>query len=376
MKRNRLLLLLSILLLINSCITQFIPQTTEDKELLVVEGIITDQPGPYIIKLSRSLPLGVRNVANPVKGCTVTVSDDLENTFNFKETVSGTYVSDPSVFRGVIGRQYTLHINLNATYNNHTYESFPVDLTPVPPIDSLYYEKENIEIGTGGSPSQQGCQVYLNTHDPTNQCKYYRWEYTETWEFILPYSVTNRTCWISDNSDVINIKNTSVIDEAKVDRYPINYISNASDRLSVKYSMLVNQYSLSEDEYLYWNKLQNFSQQVGGLYDLIPSAVPSNINCLDDPDEKILGYFSVSGNSSKRIFIKDNFAGLINLYTACASDTIFGNAPIPNLNTDVWVIVSVPMPPPPYRIITYTKGCADCTVRGTTVEPVFWTDDK
>jgi hypothetical protein len=311
----------------------------------------------------------------PVKGCTVSISDDLGNTFSLTETVPGTYVTNPAIFQGAIGRKYILHINTNGPTNNHNYESYPAEMKPVPPIDSVYYEKVTIA-EYNGSASQEGCQVYLNTHDPTSQCKYYRWEYIETWKIVLPYYVTNNTCWVSDNSDLINIKNTSVIEEDKINRYPINFISNVTDRLSVKYSILVNQYSLSEDEYLYWEKLQNFSEQVGGLYDMIPSAVPSNVYCTDDPNEKVLGYFSVSANSSKRIFIKDRFTGLVDQYKNCAADTVYGNGPIQNINYTVWVIVTVSMPPPPYRVTTYTKGCADCTVRGTTAEPDFWIDDK
>jgi hypothetical protein len=378
MKHIRQILLLSLLVFDNSCITPFIPKTNEDKELLVVEGLITDQPGANTIKLSKSLPLGTRNVATPVKGCTVTISDDLNNIFSLSETVAGTYVTDPSVFQGVVGRFYTLHININASDNNHNYESDPIEMKPVPPIDSIYYQKVTIQEGPDNSASQEGCQVYLNTHDPTNHCKFYRWEFTETWEFILPYTVPNKICWISDNSDMINIKNTSIIAEDKIEQYPLNFISNLTDRLRVKYSILVNQYSLNEDEYLYWEKLQNLSEQVGGLYDMIPSAVPSNVYCLDDPNEKVLGYFSVSARSSKRIFIKDHFAGVVNPYTdaVCIADTIFGGAAIPNLNIWVWVIIDQPTPPPGFQVITRTKGCYDCTVRGTNVPPDFWTENN
>ena len=56
MKLTRQILLLSILLFLSSCITQFIPHTTEDKQLLVVEGLITDQPGVNTIKLSSTVP--------------------------------------------------------------------------------------------------------------------------------------------------------------------------------------------------------------------------------------------------------------------------------------------------------------------------------
>lgn len=367
------IILILFLLLTNSCVTKFIPKTSEDKEILVVEGLITDQPVTYKLKLSKSLPLGEKNTARPVTGCIVTISDDLGNVFNLIESVEGTYLTDSLLFRGILGRFYTLHINTssNSTFNNLTYESYPMEMKPVPPIDSIYYEKLTFKFGNDGvTPSQEGCQVYLNTHDPANQCKFFRWEYKETWEFHLPYTVPNNICWISNISDVINIKNTSSLQESKVERYPINLISNITDRLQVKYSIFVNQYSMNEDEYLYWEKLENISQQVGGLYDIIPSVVSSNVYCITDPNEKVVGYFSVSANSSKRIFIQDRFAGVLSQYTdeACIADTAFGGEPVP---ASAWVIITR-IVPPPYMVYTYSKGCADCTVRGTNIEPAFW----
>jgi hypothetical protein len=381
-------------LILDGCIKEFVPQTKEDNRLLVVEGLITNQPVANIIKLSSSLPLGVKSVARPVEGCTLTISDDLGNNFILTESSPGTYVTDTSQFRGIIGRFYTLHIHGNTFYKNLNFESYPVEMKPVPPIDSLYYEKVAIE-EIDGVNLQEGCQVYLNTHDPTNQLKFYRWEYAETWEFRLPYIlVANKTCWLSNNSAEINIKNTTSLEQARIERYPINFISNLSDRLNVKYSILVNQYSLNEDEYLYWEKLQNITELSGGLYDKTPSANPGNVYCIDDPNEKVLGYFSVSASTSKRIFIKDKFAGLIDLYTNCNGDTIFNGDYIPNLDHYAWIIKAglkqhmglvigsdnkahlVYLPPIPYVIVTYQKGCADCTLRGTSTEPDFWKESK
>jgi hypothetical protein len=154
--------------------------------------------------------------------------------------------------------------------------------------------------------------------------------------------------------------------------------------LKTKYTILVNQYSLNEDEYLYWEKIQNIVGNVGGLYDVIPASVPSNIRCIEVPDEKVLGYFSVSAISSKRIYIKDIFNGIIDQYAKCATDTLIGGGPIdstaiPGLGISVWTLFNVPGTPfgaLGYIVLTGTRGCADCTVRGSTVKPLFWEDDK
>jgi hypothetical protein len=377
MKYSRLSIL-SFIFLLSGCITQFIPQTTEDKQLMVVEGLITNKPEANKIRLTKSHPLGIRNEAKPVSGCTITVTDDNGSVFAFNESEPGIYVSDPAVFQGVIGRFYTLHINSGEANNNFRYESYPVELKPVPDIDSIYYERVLIENGPSGIPLKEGANIFLDTHDDQNKCKFFRWEYSETWEFHLPYMVPNAICWLSNNSSTINIKNASVFAETKIDKYLINSISNESDRLSQKYSILVNQYSLTEDEYLYWEKLENIAEQVGGLYDMIPASIPSNVTCLNDPNEKVLGYFSVSATSSKRIFIKDSFAGTTTPYTKeiCIADTVWNGGTIPSLGTYVWVIVDHPLPPPSYVVTTRIKGCYDCTLRGTNIMPDFWNDDK
>ena len=375
--RSKCLILFLIFLFLNSCITQFIPQTNADKQLLVVEGLITDQPVVNTIKLSKSFPLGTTNTAGPLNGCIVSISDDLGNTYPLSEIYSGTYGTDPKIFKGEIGRKYSLHIKTNTLNNNFNfnYESLPVEMKPVPPIDSVYYEKKVIE-EIEGIVKQEGCQIYLNTHDPANLCKFFRWKYSETWEFQIPYHIQNRVCWISNNSSEITIKNTSVLAQDKIERFPLLFISNQTDRLKVKYSLLVNQYSLTEDEFLYWEKLKNMSDQVGGLYDMIPSGIPGNVYCIDDPNEKVLGYFSVSASSSKRIFIEDHFAGIFTQYTndICITDTIYGNDIIPYLNNGIWVLLTNVIPP--MRVVTDIKGCADCTVRGTAIEPDFWKEGK
>ncbi|MDP4222198.1 MAG: DUF4249 domain-containing protein [Bacteroidota bacterium] len=363
------IIILILIFIGGSCITQFIPETEEDKNLLVVEGLITDHPEDNVVRLSLSMPLGGKAILKPLKGCIVTVTDDKGSLFRFTETTTdGIYKSD---MPGMIGRKYILHINTrNLLTNYHSYESLPMEMKSVPPIDSIYYEKVTIAEKTADYPRQEGCRIYLDTHDSSGNCKYYRWDYNETWEFRIPFPVPNNTCWISNNSTLINIKNTNVISEDRINRFPLRYISNETDRLSVRYSILVNQYSLNADEFDYWEKVQNVAQNVGGLYDIIPASIPGNIYCVDNPAEKILGFFSVSAKTSKRIFIKDYFSGLVNPYFHCylEADTLDSYADPTKQNITWWIIEQSLY----YTLITYSRSCADCTTRGTTTKPDFW----
>jgi hypothetical protein len=372
------IVVISLLLLILSgaCVKQFIPVTTEKNYLLIVDGLITDQNESYKILLSRSRPIGIKYKVDPVTDALVTVSDDLGNSYSFQQTSPGNYVSDNSIFKGETGRKYMLHIRASDTLGFYSYyESELVEMRPVPPIDSIYYEKITVRQPDDVSRGTDNCQIYLDTHDDSGNCKYFRWDFTETWEFHLHYEFPNYACWITKATDKILLKNTTGLARDYIERYPVTYIDETSDRLEVKYSMLINQYSLSPEEYTYWDKLKSMSDDVGGLYDIIPANVPGNITCITHPEERVLGYFSVSAKASRRIFIRDYFAGQVNYYSQCASEKVTNPGIIPGVGFYVWILERNDYAHPPYVILTSDKGCVDCTVRGSIIKPPFW-DDK
>jgi hypothetical protein len=368
-------ILFLILLTLTACVTEFVPEVTEEKELLVVEGLLTDQPETNVITLSKSLPLGKKSEARPFTGCIVRITDDLGNLHSLREIGGGRYITDSTVFRGQVGRTYTLHISTNTGFDNLTYESVPVRMLPVPPVDSLFYEKKVIREPFENFRGADGCQVYLSTHDPQNICKYYRWSYEETWKIQLNFSIPNKVCYISEKFNFIDIKTTTNYQESRIEKHPIAFVTNETDRLLNEYSIGVNQYSMTEDEYTYWEKLQNVTEETGGLYDIIPSSIPSNLKCNENPDEKVLGYFSVSAKSTKRIFIRDKFNGIFDPYAHCVTDTVDTANP-PGLNESVWILIAHPCSFPCLTLYETTTdyNCTDCTLRGTTNKPDFWED--
>jgi len=68
------------------------PDIDEKKELLVVEGLLTDQQETNIIRLTKSLPLGKKSDIKPLLGCTVSIIDDHDNSWTLKEKGNGYYI--------------------------------------------------------------------------------------------------------------------------------------------------------------------------------------------------------------------------------------------------------------------------------------------
>ena len=109
---------------------------------LVVAGEISNEPGPYSVRLTRSTSYFYNQPAPAELGATVTISDGEQTFVLLDEDNDGTYWTDSSAL-GVPGRTYTLNIKLT---NGEEYEA--VDHMPIPNrFDTIYYEYINEEYG-------------------------------------------------------------------------------------------------------------------------------------------------------------------------------------------------------------------------------------
>lgn len=370
MKPETVIRTITFLLMLAGCTIEFKPEIMEDKELLVVSGLITDQAVSNRVVLSRSTPIGNQIVSNAVTGAFVTITDESGFVTTLIETSPGVYSTDSSAFRGRIGGSYALNI----IADGENYETDFVEMLPVPGIGSLYYEKVVITPSTDSSRIDEGCRIYLDSYDPTGKCLFFRWSFVETWEYHIPYPVVNSICWATERSGTILIKSTAVYNNARVSKLPVIFITNRTTRLQVKYSILVNQYSVNESEYKFWEKLQNIHENVGGLYDMTPMAIDGNIRCTSSPGETVLGYFSVSAVAEKRLFVKDQFLGQPHFYTYCITDTLTGFLPEEGLNRSYWVLEDNSNEIPPWWVITTYRECGDCVTDAERIKPDYWDD--
>jgi hypothetical protein len=376
MKKYKIILIFLFFATLLGCIKDFRPYTDVYKEVMVIEGLLTDQPGPYHVKLRIATPLWKQIPPSSVTGCKVSVIDDQGNVYPFRATRQyGVYASDSATFRGIAGRTYSLRVETNQDLGLLIYESHPEKMIEVPELDSVYYRKKTMP----GSPVIEGCDIFLDTEAEIDECRFFRFEYDETWEFRFPFKNNSKTCWTTHRSEDIAIKSTKGFSENSIKNLPLLSINDPVDRLSIKYSVVVSQFSLSEEEFVYWERLKNSVDQTGGLYDIIPAVVPNNLICVDDSLKKVLGYFSVSSVSSKRLFIKEKFAGsnADYSYRKCLTDTVFTNFPdtIPGYGTALWVLEDHMDQKPPWVVCTRNNGCYFCEVRGTSIKPGFWDDD-
>src|SRR6478735_5350239 len=277
-----------------------IPGAAARTNTLVVEGVINSD-GITTVKLSRSAALPDTSSILAETEAQVSVESESGTTTVLREQLPGSY-ENPTITDPL--QKYRLHIR---TSEGREYASDFVPVVIGPPIDSISWSKKDGNV-----------IVYANTHDVTNSTRYYRWSYKETWEFhssfISYWEYVNHTMIYRINNNIFtcykDLESTSILHASSarlvndiISLAPLTTISNGSEKISQLYSIMVYQYPLTKDGYEYWEQLKKNTEKIGTIFDPQPSANKTNIHCLSDPSEIVIGYISASNINSKRLFI-------------------------------------------------------------------------
>lgn len=283
---------------LEACITPYDPDLRNDNPKLVVEGLITDEPGPYVVKLTLSAAYNNDEsiFGRYPEGARVFISDDMGQEEELEYTRAGVYVTSETGIRGQAGRSYVLRILLS---DGRTYESRPELLTQVPPIDSLYSEYERFDEGF----LRGEFSVFIDTSDPADETNFYKWDYTHYEYKEFCQEVLNRDgsvfsvpccgdCWAKSScSSCFNLSNDVLVDGRKIAR---NLILKIPYDSRDPYFVLIRQFSLTQEAYDFWKVANQVVNNSGGVFDKPPVPVKGNIYNVQDPEEQVLGYFGAS----------------------------------------------------------------------------------
>jgi Domain of unknown function (DUF4249) len=379
--RNMILLFglfLPLALAIYSCQKLYNPKLTKGSpNILVVEGVIDPSADSTIIRLSRTVQANSKTSVAPELSAIVNAEDDQNGIYPIPEIGNGAYA-----YPGLqldITRKYRLRIK---TTDGKEYLSDFVPVKITPPIDSV-----------GFNILQDSLQVYVSTHDPTNNTRYYRWSFDETWlfhafavsDFISTgYSLVERTtdqeiyfCYATGFSPTIVLASSAGLSNDVIYESPLTLIKGSSEKIEREYSVLVRQYALTPDALAYWANLRTNSDQLGGVFGVQPSEVSGNIHCTSNPSTPVIGYISASTVTTKRIFIANSSlprAWQPDYPYSCVVDSVKKNVfgTLISLPPDQLTLEPIGSFFAPTGYTATTKECADCTIRGTTQQPSYW----
>ncbi|CAI9678208.1 DUF4249 domain-containing protein [Elizabethkingia anophelis] len=225
---------------------------------IVIEGNITDQIGPYYVRITKSVAFTEANKYPAIENAKVILSDDAGQTETLQYVGDGNYKT--STFRGESGRVYTLKIQ--AEGKEYTAQS---TMPEVVPFDDL--EQDSFMVG--GEISYTLLPIF--TDPPTLGNRY-----------LFSYDVNNRSKKIfREFSDNIN--------NGMINQRPL-ILPNDDDDGNVKVkagdTINVEMHCIDEKIYTYYSALLQLSGGGGVGGGITPTNPPSNI------DNGALGYFS------------------------------------------------------------------------------------
>jgi hypothetical protein len=314
------LLCLLALVFLSACVERYFPNDLYlKKDLLVINAHITDEPGTQTIEISRSAHPEQPSF-NPELGCYVILLREDGESREFRDDAQPGYYTadlDPDFLRPGILFQVQV-----VTADGNEYHSDFDKIRPAPPIDSIYYEVEYMTYDVAKDPVP-GIRFYIDFTYDDEVYEYLRWELTETYEFHNPYTEAfiminrwttrplpeednPRICYITRALPATHSLSTNDLEFGSFQQ-AFDFVPNdqMEQKLLFKYSLLVRQYSLGPEAYYYWEELGKNSQEQGVIFTKQPALIKSNICNIADENEKVLGFFTMSGVQEARGIASD-----------------------------------------------------------------------
>ena len=231
---------------------------------IVIEANISDQQGPYVVKLSKTVNFDQSNNYPSVSGAKVTISDNIGLNETLVERSPGTYLA--STFKGTAGRMYTISV----ISDNQTYTSISF-LPPSTPIKSLSVDN--------GFDKEKRVNVMFE--DMPNVKNYYRC-----------IEIVNGTM-LND----ISVDNDEFKDGAVITQTILNDVSKYKLKSGDRVTVLLQ--SIDKGAFEYFRSLNNILLQDGGGGP--PPTAPTNP--LSNFSNNALGYFNTYSVTKQDIII-------------------------------------------------------------------------
>jgi hypothetical protein len=303
-----------------SCKEVYDPELHITKQLLVVEGLITQEPVSHTILLSKAVQFDTTSF-EPEKGASVFVTDNSGMRYYFNETSSGKYTSDPTQFKPEFLKTYVLTVE---TADKKIYTSSPQKLLPKENFDSVSYIVKNEQYtqttdGVFRMKELKGIEFYTSLYSLGGD-QYYRFSNTVLVQYTMYQHLGEGYlfyCWkkywpneifnLNFNEDIHseNISHDlgfypmdsvfySIISTSDMLKLGEKVIPAQVDRRLISYIVSFKQYHLNTDIYQYYSLINKQLSAKQRILDPLFFQIKGNMTCTSNSEEPVLGLFEVS----------------------------------------------------------------------------------
>ena len=287
------------------------------------------------------------------------------------------------------------HYAVEVTVDGDTFQSDFQSLLKSPEIDEVIWQE-----------NESSVSIYVTTLAEKTDSRHFMWSFEEDWEFHAEVDMRGNKyikpvynkrhypdltedhnpylyCWMHNTSRNIHLYSSANLYENQAKNIKLHEISIEDIRISYIYSILVKQWSLSDEAYNYYATLKRYTEEPEGLFTPILSDYQGNIRCISNPSKRVHGYVLASNVTTKRIFIyEEDFKHMRSLYSdsRCSiknweGDFMSMGAIISSYPwASPWVVMAKDGKPEDLDALLYNWFCVDCrhTKGATKKRPDFW----
>lgn len=305
----------------------------------VVEGVITDSPGPYTVNLSQALKINAdSSYRTPIQNAKIKLYDDEGNTEDFTEASPGVYITG-GLMQGAVGHAYHIRIE---TVDGKIFESEPDKINPVGNVEDIRYEFEaRTRQEPFGEVRADVFNIYVDANAGTEEENYIRWRMTGTYQVIThpelhytdtpPYTpyknpfpcsgyvllsgpagsggtlerredCTCCTCWVKQYESVPQLSDMQLVSGSEFKNVKVGEVPITNATFYEKYMVEVEQMSLSRNAFEFFKLIRQQKERASSLFQPPSGEIKGNIKAANSNDA-VIGLFYATTIRKRTEFI-------------------------------------------------------------------------
>jgi hypothetical protein len=326
-------------LVLSACVDKIDFIVPEPEVQTVIEGMISDGPGPYEVKITRGLDLNANESSvSPVEHARVTLYDDEDHSEDLAEITPGVYRTG-GIIQGKLGHTY--HI-VAETQEGTIFQSEPDILNPPGEIENIQYEFEaRTVVKNYGEVVADVFNIYVDSYAGTSQENFVRWRFKGTYKVtthpelhetsVPPYTpykdppscsgyiitpgpvgsggvleqvgeCTCCTCWINEFEKVPQLSDAELVTDNKLRHIKIAEVPINNFTFHEKYMVEVEQMSLSRKAFEFFKLIRQQKEGASNIFQPPSGEIIGNITSTNSNNPAI-GMFWAGAIKKKYIFI-------------------------------------------------------------------------
>ena len=295
-----------------TCIEEIdlVPEAGQEQSIAIhgrlTKGVTNNDPSEVRVAISNVFSFDASSRRN-VAVRTVKLIDQDGNSIEVPEVSTGIYITrltSSTPVQAVLGNSYILEI---ATFNNKVYRSEAEFLNEVPSVGELRYDLTQQEVvDKEGEPVLRDKLTYYITPNVNQE----NGDVGLLWEFERTYRATDNPgnrCYLTDRPNAPRSFIFDPADFADADVGEIELLTLDRDARFAEGNLLtVTQSSLSRGGLEYYNNINVLLEKDGNMFDVPAATIGSNFSNVEDPDDRVYGYFFATQTKFSRVQIKED----------------------------------------------------------------------